>query len=298
MVRPLRIEYPGAVYHVTSRGDRREPIAKDDRDRAVFMGIVGQALERFDAQAWAYCLMGNHYHLLLHTRKANLSRLMRQINGVYTQAFNRRHSLTGHLFQGRFKAILVDSDSYLLEVCRYVDLNPVRAAMVRRPDAYPWSSYRALAGLADQPDWLDASSVYAQLAPGKSAIQAAARYADFVAEGKGVQLWDDHLRQQIYLGNDAFIARMQKQAGLDSANPVSQAHGRKANVSKIHTSIPTHDSDVIRYAAMKFTSKDQRNRNIANAFYQGGHSQTALAQAFGISSSTVSRVVTEYGNGV
>ena len=174
MVRPLRIEYPGAVYHVTSRGDRREPIAKDDVDRSLFLEIVGQAAQRFDARAWAYCLMGNHYHLVLHTRKANLSRLMRQINGVYTQAFNRRHSLTGHLFHGRFKAILVDSDSYLLEVCRYVDFNPVRAAMVKRPGAYPWSSYRALAGLADKPDWLDASSVYAQLAPGNSAIRARA----------------------------------------------------------------------------------------------------------------------------
>ena len=100
MVRPLRIEHPGAVYHVTSRGDRREPIAKDDIDRAVFLSTAGQALERFDAQAWAYCLMGNHYHLVIRTREANLSRLMRQINGVYTQAFNRRHKLTGHLFQG------------------------------------------------------------------------------------------------------------------------------------------------------------------------------------------------------
>lgn len=94
---------------------------------------------------------------------------MRHINGVYTQTFNRRHQLTGHLFQGRFKAILVDSDSYLLEVCRYVDLNPVRASVAQRPDAYRWSSYRALVGLADKPDWLDAKAVYEQVAPGKSA---------------------------------------------------------------------------------------------------------------------------------
>ena len=168
------------MYHVTSRGDGRELISQDDTDRAVFLGIVSQALKplspqvlkcssaqvlkRFDAQAWAYCLMGNHYHLLLHTRKANLCRLMRQINGVYTQAFNHRHSLTGHLFQGRFKAIPLDSYSYLLEVCRYVDLNPVRAAMVKPPGAYRWSSYRALAGLAGKPGWLEASSVDAQLA--------------------------------------------------------------------------------------------------------------------------------------
>lgn len=297
MVRPLRIEYPGAVYHVTSRGDRREPIAKDDIDRAVFLSTAGQALERFDAQAWAYCLMGNHYHLVIRTREANLSRLMRQINGVYTQAFNRRHKLTGHLFQGRFKAILVDSDSYLLEVCRYVDLNPVRASMVERPDAYPWSSYRALTGLSDKPDWLDIGSVYAQVAPGKNASAAAAKYAEFVSQGKGVQLWDEHLKQQIYLGDDDFIARMQKHAGLDTNNPARQGTQRKANVSKIQSSAPARDSDVKRYAAMNHSTKDERNQNIANAFYQGGHSQTAIAVAFGLSSSTVSRVVMEYENG-
>jgi putative transposase len=120
--RPLRIEFPDAVYHVTSRGDRREPIFVDDADRAALLGVVGQAAERFDARVLAYCLMGNHYHFVLHTRAANLSRLMRHVNGVFTQRFNRRHGKVGHLFQGRFKAILVDRDSYLLEVCRYVEL--------------------------------------------------------------------------------------------------------------------------------------------------------------------------------
>ncbi len=292
MVRPLRIEYPGAVYHVTSRGDRREPIAKDDTDRALFLEVLGQALQRFDAQAWAYCLMGNHYHLLLHTREANLSRLMRQINGVYTQTFNRRHGLTGHLFQGRFKAILVDSDSYLLEVCRYVDLNPVRAQMVKRPDAYAWSSYRALAGLAEPAPWLDRQPLYAQLLPGKSAAKAAAQYAEFVSQGHGVQLWEMALQQQIYLGDEGFVTRMQQLAGLDSTAPGSSP--RKAQVSQIHTSAPPKDHDVQRYAAMKTLSKEQRNQNIADAFYQGGHSQTAIALAFGVSTSTVSRVVADY----
>lgn len=280
------------MYHVTSRGDRREPIAKDDTDRALFLEVLGQALQRFDAQAWAYCLMGNHYHLLLHTREANLSRLMRQINGVYTQTFNRRHGLTGHLFQGRFKAILVDSDSYLLEVCRYVDLNPVRAQMVKRPDAYAWSSYRALAGLAEPAPWLDRQPLYAQLLPGKSAAKAAAQYAEFVSQGHGVQLWEMALQQQIYLGDEGFVTRMQQLAGLDSTAPGSSP--RKAQVSQIHTSAPPKDHDVQRYAAMKTLSKEQRNQNIADAFYQGGHSQTAIALAFGVSTSTVSRVVADY----
>lgn len=126
MSRPLRIEFPGAVYHVTSRGDRREAIFEDDADRQALLALVDQAMGRFDAQVLAYCLMSNHYHFVLYTRQPNLSRLMRHLNGVYTQSFNRRHGKVGHLFQGRFKAILVDRDAYLLEVCRYVELNPVR----------------------------------------------------------------------------------------------------------------------------------------------------------------------------
>ena len=296
MVRPLRIEYPGAVYHVTSRGDRREPIAHEDADRALFLTTLGQALERFDARAWAYCLMGNHYHLVLHTRQANLSRLMRQINGVYTQAFNRSHGVTGHLFQGRFKAILVDCDSYLLEVCRYVDLNPVRGGMVKRPHDYRWSSYRALAGLADQPDWLDSKPVYGQIAPGKPKAHAAAKYAQFVSQGRGVKLWEEHLNQQIYLGGANFIARMQKQAGLEAGNSPASTVARN-HISKTHLSAPARDSDVQTFARRKWANKKERNQHINDAFHQGGHSQTAIALAFAVSTSTVSRVVMESEKG-
>ena len=130
MSRPLRIEFPGALYHVTSRGDRREDIFVDDNDRARLLAVVAQGLARFDAQLLAYCLMSNHYHFVLHTRQANLSALMRHINGVYSQAFNRRHGKVGPLFQGRFTAILVDREAYMLEVCRYVELNPVRAGLM------------------------------------------------------------------------------------------------------------------------------------------------------------------------
>lgn len=126
MARPLRVEFPGAVYHVTSRGDRREAIYRDDADRTTQLEIIGQAMDRFDAQVLAYCLMGNHYHLVLHTRQANLSRLMRHVNGVYTQAYNRRHGLVGHLFQGRFKAILVDRDAYLLALAAMWSATPWR----------------------------------------------------------------------------------------------------------------------------------------------------------------------------
>ena len=129
MARPLRIEFPSALYHVTSRGDRREPIFEDDEDRRKFLRVLAETVDRFNWICHAYCLMTNHYHLVVETPEANLSKGMRQLNGVYTQASNRRHRRTGHLFQGRFKAILVDKDSYLLELTRYVVLNPVRAKM-------------------------------------------------------------------------------------------------------------------------------------------------------------------------
>jgi len=135
MARPLRLEFAGALYHVTSRGNRREEIYLDDQDRRRFLTLLAEVCERFNWRVHAYCLMSNHYHLLIETPDANLSRCMRQVNGVHTQAANRRHGQVGHVFQGRFKALLVQKESYLLELARYVILNPVRAGMVARPEA-------------------------------------------------------------------------------------------------------------------------------------------------------------------
>lgn len=132
MARPLRIEIPGAIYHITSRGNAREPIFLDDGDYADFLNLLSLNLKRFNWILHAYCLMGNHYHLLIETPEGNLSRGMRQLNGTYTQWFNRKHNRVGHIFQGRYKAILVEKDSHLLELCRYVVLNPVRANMVKK----------------------------------------------------------------------------------------------------------------------------------------------------------------------
>src|SRR3989338_752543 len=146
MARPLRIEFPGAFYHVTSRGDRQEAIYEDNEDRRSYLGILGDVVERFNWLCYTYCLMENHYHLVIETLEGNLSKGMRHLNGVYTQVSNRRHNRVGHLFQGRYKAILIDKDSYWLEVSRYVVLNPVRAGMVKEPGGWPWSSYNATVG--------------------------------------------------------------------------------------------------------------------------------------------------------
>jgi len=161
MARPLRLEFAGALNHVTARGNERRAIflGNADDDRASFLAILARTCERFNWICHAYCLMTNHYHLLIETLDPNLSKGMRQLNGVYSQHINRTHGRVGHLFQGRFKGILVDKDSYLLELARYVVLNPVRAGMVRSPGEWPWSSYLATVGMEEAPpflatDWL------------------------------------------------------------------------------------------------------------------------------------------------
>src|SRR5678810_1257204 len=146
MARPLRLELSGAIYHLTARGNARQKIFFSDADRQLFMDTLTGVVSRYGWICHAYCLMANHYHLLVETPKPNLSLGMRQLNGIYTQAFNRRHRRVGHLFQGRFKGILVQKDSHFLEVCRYVVLNPVRAKLVKHPGQWVWSSYRATAG--------------------------------------------------------------------------------------------------------------------------------------------------------
>src|SRR5713226_7729566 len=146
MARPLRLQFPGGIYHVTSRGNDRRPIFEDDDDRARFLIVLASVVARYHVLCHAYCLMDNHCHLLLETPEANLSRAMRQLNGVYSQAFNRRHRRPGHVLEGRFHAQVVDKDVYLRTVCRYIVLNTVRAGLVTPPRQWLWSSYGATAG--------------------------------------------------------------------------------------------------------------------------------------------------------
>jgi REP element-mobilizing transposase RayT len=207
MARPLRLEFAGALYHVTTRGNEQRPIflSHADDDRLAFLTILGRTCERFSWLCPAYCLMTNHYHLVIETPEANLSQGMRQLNGVYSQHINRTHGRVGHLFQGRFKAILVDKDSYLLELSRYVVLNPVRAGLVSRPGEWPWSSYRATAGEAAAPPFLASDWLLGAFAANRP--QAVARYRQFVADGVNARSpWFD-LKNQIYLGSERFVER-------------------------------------------------------------------------------------------
>jgi REP element-mobilizing transposase RayT len=211
MARPLRIEYPGALYHVTSRGDRQEPIFDDDRDRTTFLNVLGDVVSRFRWQCHAYCLMGIHYHLMIETPEGNLSKGFRQLNGVFTQWSNPPPPAQRHLFQGRYKAILVDRDSYFLELARYIVLNPVRAAMVKQPQQWAWSSYGAMIGKSTAPAWLTTDVLLGEF--GKSRFWARRKDQQFVEEGLGGEsIWKD-LKGQIYLGDDDFVEQMRGKLG-------------------------------------------------------------------------------------
>ena len=168
MARPLRIEYAGALYHVTSRGDKKADIYLDDDDRELFLDSLKEVCARFNWIVHAYCLMDNHYHLLVETPESNLSLGMRQLNGVYTQRFNRKHSRVGHVYQGRFKAIIVQKEAYLMDLARYIVLNPMRARMVRYAQQWPWSSYRATIGLVSPQGGLNTEWLLAGFAKRKS----------------------------------------------------------------------------------------------------------------------------------
>jgi REP element-mobilizing transposase RayT len=225
MARPLRLEFAGALYHVTARGNERRSIflGDADGDRAAFLNVLGATCERFNWLVHAYCLMTNHYHLLVETPDANLSKGMRQLNGVFTQYVNRTHARVGHLFQGRFKAILVERESYLLELSRYVVLNPVRAGMVAAPGDWPWSSYRATVGEVPAPEFLETDGVLRAFAEERTA--AVAGYRRFVVEGIGAASPWQALKSQIYLGSERFVERMQ--ARIDPKRPLREVPKRQ-----------------------------------------------------------------------
>jgi REP element-mobilizing transposase RayT len=180
MARPLRIEYPGAFYHVTSRGNEQKDVFKSQKDRERFLSYVESAVVRYGAVVHTWCLMSNHYHLLLETPSGNLSQIMRHINGAYTTYFNVKRKRAGHLFQGRYQAILVEADAYAVELSRYMHFNPVRAGMVAKPEHYQWSSYQSYIGQCATPEWLKTDFILGYF--GKKASDANNSYRRFVED--------------------------------------------------------------------------------------------------------------------
>ncbi len=178
MSRPLRITYPDAFYHITSRGNEQKAVFKNRRDREKFLEYLESSSERYEAVIHAYCMMDNHYHLLLETPSGNLPQIMRHINGAYTTYFNIKRDRSGHLFQGRYKAILVDKDEYAKELSRYIHLNPVRAKIVERPEEYEWSSYVYYIGRKKKPAWLNTDFILGYFGRKRSSVEK--EYHQFV----------------------------------------------------------------------------------------------------------------------
>jgi REP element-mobilizing transposase RayT len=278
MARPLRIELSGGLYHVTSRGDRREDIYVSDADREAWLELFGQVCARFNWICHAYCLMTNHYHLVIETPEGNLAQGMRQLNGVYTQMVNRTHGRVGHVFQGRYKAILVEKDSYLLELARYVVLNPLRAGMVSNIGDWPWSSYPAMVGQAPSPAWLQTDWILGQF--GQQRNRARSAYMDFVHAGVGLPSVWDHLKGQIYLGSEAFISRMQS-----SVSPEQSLD-----------EIPRMQRRPLAKPLVQYRTEyaNDPRKGIAVAYLTGDYAMKAIADAFGVHYTTVSRAVKAY----
>lgn len=276
MSRPLRIEFEGALYHVTSRGNEKKAIYQELTDFELFLQILSAVCTQYNWIIHAYCLMTNHYHLLVETADGNLSKGMRQLNGVFTQTMNRKHNRVGHLFQGRFKAIIVDKDAYLLELSRYIVLNPIRAKMVNSIKEWPWSSWHCTTGSRPAPAWLATDTLLQLFDSNKQ--QAITEYIQFVGQGKGVTVWDN-LQQQIFLGNDDFVAKYQQVAN-------KQFGDLKEIPNKQRRSPPL----TLQQYQAQATS---RNKAIVNAYQSGGYTLKNIGEYFNLHYSQVSRIISK-----
>lgn len=276
MARPLRLQFDGAIYHVTSRGNAREDIFDDDRDRRVFLECLGKVVQRFHCLCHAYCLMDNHYHLVIETPEANLAKGMRQLNGIYTQRYNRRHQAVGHLFQGRYKAILIQKESHLQEVCRYVVLNPVRAKAVEKVEQWTWSSYRGTAGLATCPPWLTVDWVLSQF--GTNRQQASSLYRRFVREGIArPSIWQE-VRAQVLLGEEDFVEKLKGYV---------KGYEEIAEIPRVQRYVGRPPLTTLLGGKL---TKAKRDNAIIQAVHRYGYSQREVADWLGLHYTTVSRL--------
>ena len=281
MARPLRIEYDGALYHLTSRGNERKLVFKDDTDRNIFLDTLHKVTQRYNWLCHAYCLMNNHYHLVIETPDGNLSKGMRQLNGVYTQTFNKRHKRVGHIFQGRYKAILIQKESHLLEVCRYVVLNPVRAKTVTGAKEWRWSSYRATCGIDKPHPCLTTDWILGQFAKQKRTAEK--KYKEFVEAGIGEKgIWRS-VKGQSILGSDEFVEKL-----------IGYVKGHEDNkeIPKSQRYINRPALKEILKKGMLLNKKD-RNKQIKEAINRYGYSQKKVADYLGLYYTTISRIVND-----
>jgi putative transposase len=283
MARPLRIQYPGACYHVTSRGNEKKDIFTSQKDRAKFLNYLESAVVRYGAVIHVWCLMNNHYHLFLETPAGNLSQIMRHLNGAYTTFFNIKQQRTGHLFQGRYKAILVEADQYAAELSRYIHLNPVRAGIVDTPEKYLWSSYRCYIGQNKPQAWLKTEFILSSF--GGKIAATKSLYREFVEE-KLKGKYDSPLQATIastLLGSQKFVEEI-------SVRYLGEKQDER-NVPAVKKLVhrPSIDEILHKIKAELAGEKLERNIGIYCCQKYSGAKLQEIGEFFGMSDSAVSQ---------
>lgn len=276
MARQLRIQFPGALYHITARGNDKQDIFLREDDYDDFLLILGKACKRYNLILHSYCLMSNHYHLLIETPVGNISQGMRQINSSYTQHFNKKYQRVGHLLQGRFKSILVEKESYLLELSRYISLNPVRARMVEDPKDWPWSSYPQLIGFNKKIPCLFTDWILGQF--GTDRESALKTYQDFILSGIDKESPLKNVKGQIFLGSNEFLTKMEKFINLKeqlAEIPKKQLYSSRPTLVEI------------------FTSNQVRDKKIYQANQEYGYTLKEIASHLHLHYTTISKIISK-----
>lgn len=277
MSRPIRIQYPGALYHITSRGNARSKIFLNNMDYQSFLTVFSEVIKRYNWIVYAYCLMPNHYHILIETPDANLSSGMRQLNGVYTQKFNFRNKRVGHVFQGRYKAILVEKEKYLGELLRYIALNPVKAKLVNNPSHWQWSSYSELTDKIEPTECLDTKKTLNLF--NSSTDEARKMFIDFVKEKNHDDVWDN-LKGGFLLGSFEF------------ANSIKNYFKKQKNITEIPKKERiAHRPELKTIFEKNITTKTIRNNFIKKAYFNYGYSLTEIGRELNLHYSTISKVI-------
>jgi len=272
MARPLRLQFAGAIYHLTSRGNAGNRIFIGDFDRTSFLKVLAKVVERYKWKCHGYCLMNNHYHLIVETLTGNLARGMKYLNGVYTQRYNKIHVRHGHIFQGRYSSILIEKDSHLLEVVRYVANNPVRVGLVSNPGDWEWGSYRYLIGGEELPLFLTGDWILSQFGPKRSL--AIKRLKVFVNQSKKIDesLWD-RLTGSVYFGDEAFV--------------------KNHLTDKSSTEVPRSQREPIR-CTLKVIMKRKATYKEIEAALKEGYRLSEIAAYLGVHYSTISQRIRRY----
>jgi putative transposase len=295
MARAWRIEYEGACYHLLSRGNERREIFVDDDDRGLFLDTLGECSERFELEVFAYVLMSNHYHLLVRSQRANLSRALHWFSGTYTRRFNNRHGRSGHLFQGRFKSMLVENDAYILQLSCYIHRNPLRAGLVKRLADYPWSSYLAYAYGRRIPPWLSIEPMLSQFKkanPRRAYRQKVQRYAD-----EETRLWED-FRHGFILGSKEFVKSIRSRFLPEHPAEAIPQQRRLARdqefpdaLQAVSRRIGCDLSRLLSGRRLSGVEKEKRDLLIYWTWKSGRFTNAQIGQFFGLTYSAVSHCV-------